>query len=317
MRKISALLLACLLVFSVFPAFAEDTVTPRVAALSGPTAMGMAAFLTSDDVYAAADELVPLFSRGEIDIASVPLNLIANLYNNPDMKDENRPLLLAVNTLGVLYIVEKGGDTISSIESLRGQTMYATGQGNTPEYALDYLLTQHGLTPDTDVTVEFKSSPNEVLPLLKNAEHAIAMLPQPFVTVAASQVEGLRIALDLTAEWDTLENGSRLITSGVMVRKGFAEENPEAVAAFLDKLAESVAFVNAQPQEAAQLIEALGIVKAPIAQKAIPACNIVCISGEEMQSIVPGYLATLLDQNPASVRGKLPDEGFYWAHEAK
>ncbi len=317
MRKIFALLLVCLLVFSVFPAFAEDTVTPRVAALSGPTAMGMAAFLTAASVYAAADELVPLFSRGEIDIASVPLNLIANLYNNPDMKDENRPLLLAVNTLGVLYIVEKGGDTISSIESLRGQTMYATGQGSTPEYALDYLLTQHGLTPDTDVTVEFKSSPNEVLPLLKNAEHAIAMLPQPFVTVAASQVEGLRVVLDLTAEWDALENGSRLITSGVMVRKGFAEESPEAVVAFLDKLAESVAFVNAQPQEAAQLIETLGIVKAPIAQKAIPACNIVCISGEEMQSIVPGYLATLLDQNPASVRGKLPDEGFYWAHEAK
>ena len=104
MRKISALLLACLLVFSAFPAFAEDTVTPRVAALSGPTAMGMAAFLTADSVYAAADELVPLFSRGEIDIASVPLNLIANLYNNPDMKDENRPLLLAVNTLGVLCV---------------------------------------------------------------------------------------------------------------------------------------------------------------------------------------------------------------------
>ena len=304
MRKISALLLACLLVLSVFPAFAEDPVIPRVAALSGPTAMGMAAFLTADNVYAAADELVPLFSRGEIDIASVPLNLIANLYNNPDMKDGNRPLLLAVNTLGVLYIVEKGGDTVDSIESLHGQTVYATGQGSTPEYALDYLLSQHGLTPDTDVTLEFKSSPNEVLPLLKNAEHAIAMLPQPFVTVAATQVEGLHVALDLTAEWDALNNGSRLITSGVMVRKGFAEEHPEAVAAFLEQLSESVAFVNAQPEEAALLIEALGIVKAPVAQKAIPACNIVCISGEEMASIVPGYLQTLLDQNPASVRGK-------------
>ena len=317
MKKITAVLLACLLVLSVFPAFAEDTVNPRVAALSGPTAMGMATFLTADDVYAAADELVPLFSRGEIDIASVPLNLIANLYNNPDMKDENRPLLLAVNTLGVLYIVEKGGDTVTSIESLRGQTVYATGQGSTPEYALDYLLSQHGLTPDTDVTIEFKSSPNEVLPLLKNAEHAVALLPQPFVTVASTQVEGLRIALDLTAEWDALDNGSRLITSGVMVRKGFAEEYPEAVAEFLDKLAESVAFVNAQPEEAALLIEALGIVKAPVAQKAIPACNIVCISGEEMRSIVPGYLTTLLDQNPASVRGKLPDEGFYWAYGSK
>ena len=233
------------------------------------------------------------------------------------MKDENRPLLLAVNTLGVLYIVEKGGDTVTSIDSLRGQTVYATGQGSTPEYALDYLLSQHGLTPDTDVTLEFKSSPNEVLPLLKNAEHAVAMLPQPFVTVAATQVEGLRVALDLTAEWDALDNGSRLITSGVMVRKGFAEEHPEAVAAFLEQLAESVAFVNAQPAEAALLIDALGIVKAPVAQKAIPACNIVCISGEEMQAIVPGYLATLLDQNPASVRGKLPDEGFYWTYGSK
>ena len=153
--------------------------------------------------------------------------------------------------------------------------------------------------------------------LRKSDMRLVRLCPGGYEVLLIIVVEGLRIALDLTKEWDALENGSRLITSGVMVRKGFAEERPEAVAAFLEKLAESVAFVNAQPEEAAQLIEALGIVKAPVAQKAIPACNIVCISGEEMQSIVPGYLSTLLDQNPASVRGKLPDEGFYWTHEGK
>ncbi|MBQ7455827.1 MAG: ABC transporter substrate-binding protein [Clostridia bacterium] len=316
MKKIVSLLLTLVMALSLCAcAQAEDA--PRLAALSGPTAMGMAQLLSADGVYAAADELIPLFTRGEIDIASVPLTVIANLYNNPDIKDENRPLLVAVNTLGVLYIVEKGSESISSIEDLRGKTIYATGQGNTPEYALAYLLSQHGMTLGEDVQVEFKSSPNEILPLLKSADSAVAMLPQPFVTVAATQVEGLRVALDLTAEWDSLENGSRFITSGVMVRAGYAEEHPEEVAAFLESLAASVEFVNTNVEEAAALIEELGVVKAAVAQKAIPKCNIVCITGEEMREIVPGYLQTLLDLDPAVIRGQLPDDGFYWSADAE
>ncbi len=315
MKKLISLLLCCLLLFSA-AAIAEGD-SPRLAALSGPTAMGMAQLLTADNVYAAADELVPLFNKGEIDIASVPVNLIANLYNNENIKEDNKPILLALNTLGVLYIVEKGGEEIQSLEDLKGRTLYATGAGNTPEFALSYLLNAYGLTLGEDVNVEFKSSPNEVLPLLKNDEKAVAMLPQPFVTVASTQVEGLRVALNLTEEWDKLDNGSRLITSGIMVRRGYALEHRAEIEAFLADFAASVEYVNANPAEAAQLIEGLGIVKAPIAQKAIPNCNIVCIAGEDAKAILPGYLQTLLEIKPASIGGALPGDDFYWSNEAE
>ena len=315
MKKLISVLLACLLLSLSVCGFAEAA-APRLAALNGPTAIGMAQLLTADNVYAAADELVPLFNKGEIDIASVPVNLIANLYNNENIKDENKPILLAVNTLGVLYIVEKD-DAIHTVEDLKGRTLYATGAGSTPEYALTYLLKAHGLEIGTDVNVEFKSSPNEVLPLLKTEENAVAMLPQPFVTVAKSQVEGLRVALSLTEAWDALDNGSRLITSGIMVRRSYAEQNPEAVALFLKAFESSVNYVNTHVEEAAQLVETLGIVKAPIAKQAIPECNIVCITGSEAQAILPGYLQTLLDLNPASIGGSLPGDDFYWSNEAK
>ena len=316
MKKLISVLLSFALLLSLTAcAVGEDA--PRLAALSGPTAMGMAQLLTADNVYAAADELVPLFNKGEIDIASVPINLIANLYNNANIKDENKPILLAVNTLGVLYIVEKGGEEISALEDLKGRTLYATGAGNTPEYALTYLLRQHGLEIGADVNVEFKSSPNEVLPLLKNDEKAVAMLPQPFVTAASAQVDGLRVALSLSDEWDKLDNGSRMITSGVMVRRGYAAEHRTEIEAFLADFAASVEYVNTNVEEAAQKIEELGIVKAPVAKKAIPNCNIVCISGPDAQAILPGYLQTLLDLNPASIGGSLPGDDFYWSNEAE
>ena len=318
MKKLLALALCCMLALSLcLNALAEEESLPRLAALNGPTAIGMALLLDPENVYAAADEIVPLFNRGEIDIASVPINLIANMYNNENIKDENKPLLLAINTLGVLYIVEKGGEEINVIEDLAGRTIYATGAGSTPEYALTYLLGAHGLQIGEDVNVEFKSSPNEVLPLLKNDETAVAMLPQPFVTVAAAQVEGLRVALDLTAEWDALDNGSRLITSGVMVRRSYAEQHPEEVAAFMNDFAASVDFVNSNVEDAAQLVEALDIVKANIGQVAIPKCNIVCITDDEAKEILPGYLETLLELNPASIGGSLPGDDFYWSYEAE
>ncbi|MBQ9299908.1 MAG: ABC transporter substrate-binding protein, partial [Clostridia bacterium] len=140
MKKLISLVLGCLLALSMSACAMAEEDAPRLAALNGPTAIGMAQLLTAEDVYAAADELVPLFNKGEIDIASVPANLIANLYNNENIKPENKPVLLAVNTLGVLYIVEKGGEEINVIEDLQGRTVYATGAGSTPEYALTYLL---------------------------------------------------------------------------------------------------------------------------------------------------------------------------------
>ena len=314
MKKIVALLLICLLSLSAC-ALADEPV--RVAALKGPTAMGLVQlFDTHAEDYdvliaGAADEVTPKLIQGQLDIAAVPVNLGSVLYNRTECQVQ----LIAINTLGVLYVVEKGGETVNSMEDLKGKTIYATGKGSTPEYALTYLLAQHGIDIASDVTMEWKSEPTEVVALMAQSENAVAMLPQPYVTVAGAQVEGLRVALDLTEEWDKLDNGSRLITAGIIVRKEFAQEHPDKVAEFLSQFAESAAYANENVAEAAQLVEKYIGVKAPIAQKVLPACNIVCIAGEDAAAILPGYLQTLYDLNPAAVGGALPGEDFYWVNE--
>ena len=317
------MILALALVLSLCAfANAEEKTVIRLGGLKGPTSMGMVKLLDDAEngltanayeftMAGSADELTPRILKGELDILAVPANLGAILYKNSN----GAVRMAAVNTLGVIYIVEKGGETVQGLEDLKGRTIYATGKGSTPEYALTYLLAQHGLDISTDVTVEWKSEPTEVVAQMATEETSVAMLPQPFVTVAASQLEGLRIAIDLTAEWDSLKNGSQFVTAGLIVRKAFAEENPEALKTFLEEYAASTAYANEQPAEAAQLIEKYGIVKAAVAEKAIPYCNIVCITGAEMQQMVSGYFGVLFEQNPKAVGGELPGEDFFLIYE--
>ena len=293
--------------------------TIRLGGLKGPTSMGMVKLLADNDagetvntyeftMAGSADELTPKLLQGELDILAVPVNLGSILYNN----SEGAVQLLAVNTLGIIDIVEKGGDTVTDWESLRGQTIYATGKGSTPEYALNYLLEQNGLDPAADVTIEWKSEPSEIVAQMAAQDHVIAMMPQPFVTVAQSKFADLKVALDLTEEWNALDNGSQLNTAGLVVRTEFAQENPEAVAAFLKEYAASTAYVNENVQDAAQLVGQYEIVDAAIAELAIPQCNIVCITGQEMKDSVEGYFQVLFDQNPKSVGGAMPGEDFYY-----
>lgn len=297
----------------------EEDVTIRLGGLKGPTSMGMVKLLADNDAgtttnsYAftmagSADELTPKLLQGELDILAVPVNLGSVLYNNA----EGSVQLLAVNTLGVIYLVEKGGQTVTDWASLKGQTIYATGKGSTPEYALNYLLEKNGLDPAADVTIEWKSEPAEIVAQMAAQDHVIALMPQPFVTVAQSKFSDLTVALDLTAEWDKLDNGSQLITAGLVVRKEFAQAHPQAVADFLAEYAASTAYVNENVTEAAQLVAQYDIVEAAVAEKAIPACNIVCITGQEMMTSVQGYLQVLFDQNPQAVGGSLPGDDFYY-----
>ena len=303
-------------------AMAETDV--RVTALKGPTAMGMAALMNEAEsgavngndyaftIASAVDEVSPKLVKGETDIAAVPANLAAVLYNNTKGQVE----VLAVNTLGVLYIVESG-ESVSSVADLRGRTIYASGKGATPEYALNYILSENGVDPEKDVNIEWKSEHAECLSALLAEEGAVAMLPQPFVTTAQTKSDAIRVALDLTEEWDALqaeaEAPSALLTGVVVARKSFVEENPEAVAAFLDHYKASVDYVNANTAEAAQLVGQYDIVTAEVAEKALPACNIVYIDGEEMKEKLSGYLAVLLEQNPQSVGGQLPADDFYYS----
>ena len=297
----------------------QDDVTIRLGGLKGPTSMGMVKLLADNEegqtanqyeftMAGSADELTPKILQGDLDILAVPVNLGAVLYNN----SEGAVQLLAVNTLGVIYIVEKGGQTVTDWESLKGQTIYATGKGSTPEYALNYLLEENGLDPTTDVTIEWKSEASEIVAQMAAQDHVIAMMPQPFVTVAQSKFDDLTVALDLTEEWDSLDNGSQLITAGLIVRTEFAQEHPQALAAFLEEYAASTEYVNENVADAAQLVEQYEIVEAAVAEKAIPYCNIVCISGEEMKTSVQGYLQVLFDQMSQSVGGALPGDDFYY-----
>lgn len=319
MKKITALFLAVLVGAGCLAGCgqAEEAVTLRVGGMKGPTSMGMVKLMEDAETGAAAqdytftvaattDEMIPLLQQGELDLAALPANVASVLYNNT----EGGVTLLAINTLGVLSIVENG-DSVHSLTDLAGKTIYATGKGATPEYALRYLLQQNGLDPDTDVTIEWRSEPTEVVALLQQGE-GIAMLPQPFVTVAQTQIPELRIAVDLNEAWTALDNGSLFLTGVLVGRTEFVEEHPEAIATFLEEYAASTAWVNENPAEAAPLIEEAGIVKAAIAEKAIPNCNITCITGAEMQTAMEGYLQTLLEQNPQAVGGALPDAAFYY-----
>lgn len=301
---------------------AAEPVTVNIAALKGPTAMGMVSFMDKADsgsltdnnyhfeIVAAADEVTPKLVQGQVDIAAVPANLASVLYNNTEGKVE----VLAVNTLGVIYIVESG-DMVSDIGDLKGKTIYASGKGATPEYALNFILEQNGIDPEKDLTIEWKGEHAECLSALMAEENAIAMLPQPFVTTAQTKSDKIRVALDLTEEWDKLGVESSLLTGVVVARKEFVESNPAAVEAFMEHYGASVTFVNENVEDAAALIGKYDIVPAAVAVKAVPDCNIVFITGDEMKQKLSGYLAVLLEQNPKSVGGALPADDFYYVHK--
>jgi NitT/TauT family transport system substrate-binding protein len=325
MKKIISLVLVISLAILVFTGCQQEAKTAveavniRVGGLKGPTSMGMVQLMESAQqgtafnkytftIYGSADEVTPKLIQGELDIVAVPANLASVLYNNT----KGALKLLAVNTLGVIYLVEKG-NTVTSFEDLRGKKIYATGKGSTPEYNLRYLLRENGIDPDKDVMLEWKSEPTEVVALLSETNDGIAMLPQPYVTVAQTKLKNLRIAIDLNKAWDDLDNGSLLITGVLVVRSAFAEQYPKQLEAFLDEYEISTKYANSNVSEAAQLVEKFGIVNAAVAEKAIPYCNITYLEGSEMKTAMEGYLNVLFEQNPKSVGGALPEDSFYYA----
>ena len=296
----------------------EDETLVHVLALKGPTSMGMVKMMSDNDskespadtfeLAAAPDEVSAKLVQGEVDIAAVPANLASVLYN----KTNGGVQVLAVNTLGVLYIVEDG-DTVHSIVDLKGRTIYAGGKGATPEYALNSVLKSNGLDPEKDVTIEYKSEHAEVVAALAEDQTAVGLLPQPFVTTALMKNENLRVALDLNELWESsATDGSRLVTGVVIARNDYLKEHEADIDAFMDAYKDSVEFVNSDTEAAAQIIGNHDIIPAEVAAKAIPECSIVFMEGDEMQTILSGYLNTLNEQNPETIGGQLPDEDFYY-----
>lgn len=289
----------------------------RLATLKGPTGMGMVGLMQRNDAQETAveyaftiastpDEISAKLITGEVDVAAAPINLASTLYNKTNGEVE----LIALNTLGVLYILENG-DSIHSLGDLAGKTLYATGQGATPEYILNYLLAQAGIAGQ--VEVQYMNDHAELATMLAAEQVEIAMLPEPNVTAALMSNDSLRVALNLTEEWNALAGDTTLVQGAIVARREYIQQNPDAVAQFLQEYASSVAFVNSDIDTAAELIVQYEIMAAvPAAKRAIPNSNIVCMTGEEMKTNASAMLAMLFEANPQSIGGMLPEDAFYY-----
>ena len=294
----------------------NTAVTVRIGTLKGPTGMGMAYLMEKDSLSeskndyeftlaGSPDQITAQLASGELDIAAIPTNAAAALYN----KTSGKVRLLAINTLGVLYILENG-TSVKSVGDLKGKTLQASGQGSTAEYVLNYVLTKNGITPGTDITVNYASEHSEAMTLAATGSASLVMLPEPFVTNLKMKNSAFNTVIDLTAEWEKLGNG-KLTMGCIAVNADFAENNPEIIKSFMTEYEQSVNFTNNNVADAAALIEKYDISTAAIAEKAIPSCNIVFISGADMANDAAKFLNVLYDAAPASIGGALPANDFY------
>jgi NitT/TauT family transport system substrate-binding protein len=342
-KKLWAVLLACMMIFVVgcgssasdngvtVSETSSENVTQeakhfdekvQIAALKGPTAIGMVQLMQNAKentagadyeftIAATADEFTANLIKGDINIAALPCNAAATLYN----KSNGKIKILGINTLGVLYVLDTGS-SVQSVADLKGRTIYTTGKGTTPEYTLRYLLQSAGINPDTDVTIEFESEAAEVAAIIAKetaaGQEVVAMLPQPYVTTVMMNNENVRIALDVTQEWEKL-NGqdSTVVTGVVVVNTEYYNTHKELVDSFMQEYEKSAAYVNENVDAAAQLVEDFDIFKAAVAKKAIPYCNITFVTGSEMKTKVTNYLNVLYQANPDSIGGKMPGDDFY------
>lgn len=295
----------------------KEKIEINIAALKGPTGMGMVKLMEDAEegttannyqftVAGEADIISTGLIKGEFDIAAVPCNLASVLYN----KTSGQIKLAGINTLGVLYIVETG-NTIETVEDLKGKTIYSTGYGTTPQYTLNYLLSLYGLDPEKDLTIEYKTEATEVAAILQESTDTIAMLPQPYVTSVMMNNDRVRIALDIEKEWQAQNPNSGVVTGVVVVNSEFLNNHPEAVKNFLDEYEQSAAYVNNNIDSAAELVEKFGLFKAEVAKKSIPYCYITLIRGIDMKKMAEEYLDILYNQNPNAVGGAMPSEDFY------
>ncbi|MBQ8015218.1 MAG: ABC transporter substrate-binding protein [Clostridia bacterium] len=310
----------------------------KVAALNGPTGLGLAklavdrAYAYDVQYYSDPQEVAPLLTTGEIDIAALPINLAANLYN----KTKGGIQILAINTLGVLHVIENG-NSIKSIADLKGKTVYATGQGSTPEYIINYVLEQNGLDPEKDVDIQYKAAHSELATLAVEGKADICILPEPFATKviaqtnmvettaaseeASQQAEAttaaedkitLRRALDLTTEWDKVCD-VQLVQGCVVARTEYINQNPEIVKEFMSFNEVSVNYLNSNGEGAGVfLIENGYFDNTSIAVSTIKNSNLVFIEGEEMKTAAKQVFEILHQANPASVGGAIPDDGIYY-----
>ncbi len=336
MKKYVAVVLAAVLSLMMLAGCGQTEVTSsdvkpvekadvNVTAIAGPTGVGMVSLMEKNEEGAAANnytfnlvsdpqQAVAAVTKGTADIAAVPTNLASTLYKKTDGKVQ----VLAVNTLGVLYMLENG-NSIKTVRDLVGKTIYTSGQGANPEYILRYVLEKNGIDPDKDVTIKFVADNDELAAAVLTGTAQVAMVPEPKVTACRAQAKAkdktpANIVLNMTEEWDKVADGeSKLMMGCVIARTDFVKENPDAVKAFLTEYKASIDAVKADVDAAATLCEKHKVIpQAAMAKQAIPNCNLVYVDGADMKAQLGGYLNVLFSYNPAAIGNAVPTEGFYY-----
>ena len=297
-----------------------EGVNVNVAAIKGPTAVGMVDLMQKQEdktatnnynfsLHSNPQEIVGLIATKQVDIAAIPTNLAANLYK----KTNGGVKILAVNTYGVLHLLENG-NTVNSIEDLRGKTIWSTGQGSNPEYILRYILEGNGIDTDTDLTIKFAASNDEIVAQMKNAG-TIGVVPEPAATTVISKFPSISRVTAMDAEWEKLTTDSALMMGCVIVRTEFLEQNPAAVERFMEEYKDSIGAL-ADNDRIAELCEKFEIIATKeIAKNAIPNCHIAFVSGEKMKTNLNGYFEVLYAADPTSVGGAIPDDNFYYVEK--
>lgn len=319
-KKLGTMLLAFVFVFSAaLAAGCSNNSVPKekikIAALKGPTGMGIVKLMEENadlyeiTLYDSPDQIVSKIVNGEIDGAAIPSNLAPVLYT----KTKGGVQLAAVNTLGVLHIVDNG-TSVKSIADLKGKTIYASGKGGTPEFALNYVLRKNGLEPDKDVKIEYKATHADLSAAVASKQVEIAILPEPFVTTTKMKDPTLNVVIDLTKEWDKVSDAeSKLIMGVIVFRTDFINKRAKDLDGFLKKYSASTDFVNKNVADASKLIEKHGILpNAKIAEQAIPKSNIVYIGAQDAKKSLTGFFTVLMQSDPKSIGGSMPDENFYY-----
>ncbi|NTW71622.1 MAG: ABC transporter substrate-binding protein [Eubacteriaceae bacterium] len=292
----------------------------EIAVLSGPTGMGMAKMMSEElnlgedvtvnyTIAGSPDQLTAGIIKGDFDLAALPTNLAAVLYNKTGSIK-----LAAVNTLGTLYILGRTGDSYKSTADLKGKTLYAAGQGATPEYVLRYILMKNGMDPDGDLQIKFFQEHSEAAAKFMQDEDSLVLLPEPFATSVKMKGKEVTVAFDLTKEWEKVTDGASLPMGCLVVKKEFADKYPEALAYILETYKKSTEFVNKNPKEASQIIEESGIIpEAALAEKSISGSHIVYIAGDDARRMLDSYYQVLYDFSSNAVGGAVPNEGFYYS----
>jgi len=320
-KTLLVLLILTLLLGTMFTGCAQEPAAPVepegfsapivIGTLNGPTGMGMVELMNQTDkyditAYQAPDEIAGKIITGELDMACLPSNMASVLYN----KTEGAVVVVSVNTLGVLYIVENGTETVATVEDLAGKTIYGSGKGAGPEFILQELLDKAGVT---DVNIEWMANHSDAASSCMAKEGSLALLPEPFVTVVGAKNPAVHVAIDLNASWADL-TGVDLPMGVIIAQKSFVEERGDDIAVFLADYRESVDFVNTSPEAGAAIAEWGFIADAKVAQMAIPNSNIVLYEDdrEATKSMLEAYFQVLFKMNPASLGGAIPDENFYY-----